>query len=126
MEEIKVGEYVRTREGYIAKVKEINDKVKRYWFDNSILRISGICCYDLDFEPANNYIVKHSSNIIDLIEKGDYVNGYLVVYDKSSDGYIEIAIGDDTEQGELLENEDIESIVTKEQFNQMKYIVGDE
>lgn len=67
MEEIKVNEYLRTKEGYIARVKEIDNKAQVYWFDNCILKISGICCYDLHFE-ATNYISKHSPNIIELIE----------------------------------------------------------
>ena len=62
MEEIKVGEYVRTRDG-ICKLLEID---KEYMW----------CGYvDKPFWLRLDNIVKHSFNIIDLIEEGDYVNG---------------------------------------------------
>lgn len=52
MEEIKVGEYVRTKQGYIHK-----DMI--WW-------------RDLAWIPEKD-ITKHSNNIIDLIKVGDYV-----------------------------------------------------
>lgn len=52
---------------------------------------------------------------------GDYVNGYKVIA-KSDDEYIEI-LTDDIEQGELLTQEDIETILTKEQYMQNCYTV---
>jgi len=67
-------------------------------------------------------VIKASYNIIDLIEAGDYVNGhkilgnnnYKIFYYECYDGEIG------------LEDIDIKSIVTKEQFNKVKYELGDE
>ena len=61
-------------------------------------------------------IVKHSKNIIDLIEEGDYVNGkYVEKIEQYKSGKSIIAlIG-------IIENEDIKSIVTKEQIKQIEY-----
>jgi len=128
MEEIKANEYVRTKEGYIARVKEIDNKAQAYWFDNCILKISGICCYDLHFE-ATNYIVKHSPNIIDLIECGDYVNGYKVSFiaqDCAKFVQCDYPVETGTANHYKFYKESIKDVVTKEQFEQMKYIVGDE
>lgn len=59
-------------------------------------------------------IVKHSKNIIDLIEVGDYVNRYPVVEVDAFKDWVDI--GD-----EVLRERDIKSIVTKEQFASMEY-----
>ena len=77
--EIKVGEFIRTNQGHIGKLKRIeldkDDKgLKWYVFDHKEFEINII-----KEEYINKpYIVKHSSNLIDLIQCGDYVNGYPV------------------------------------------------
>lgn len=66
-----------------------------------------------------------SFNKIDLIQIGDYVNGYKVVKtDNSIDGhkYITTEAYYKINYGNIFESE-IESIVTKEQFNSMAYKV---
>ena len=69
-------------------------------------------------------IIKSSPNIIDLIEKFDLVNGHLVIckmYENEKDiPTIVKCVGD-----YYFKEEDIKSIVTKEQFESMKYEVGD-
>lgn len=57
MEEIKIGEYIRTEEGEIFKA--IEEEVDYYNFELNKLNPKEI------FNP----IVKHSPNIIDLIEE---------------------------------------------------------
>lgn len=104
---IEVGEYVRSKIGSIGKVTKIEEN--KFLYENKTL-----------ITWAGN-VVKHSKNIIDLIEVGDYVNGYKVIA-KSDDEYIEI-LTDDIEQGELLTQEDIETILTKEQYMQNCYTV---
>ena len=101
MEEIKVGEYVRTKGGCIFKATE-------YWLGE---------CYS---DRVN--IKKHSPNIINLIEEDDYVNGKLIhkVDIRENSAYIYYG------NGKIFCDYQIKDIVTKEQFNQMKYIVGDE
>lgn len=64
---------------------------------------------------------KFYDNIIDLIEPGDYVNGYKVTY---IDDHNKILRVDGFSWGtNIIENEDIKSIVTKEQFESIKYEV---
>ena len=98
-DEIKVGEYVRTKSGTIIKVTKTNIVGKYYY-----LAIQ-----------ENRKIVKHSSNIIDLIEVGDYVNGEYV--SKVTENYI--TIGRITYGINDLKG--INSIVTKEMFKSVEY-----
>ena len=65
-------------------------------------------------------ILKASHNIIDLIEEGDYVNGYKAKKDEMGELYYHKTVG-----YELIEYCEIETIVTKEQFEQMQYKVGE-
>ena len=62
-------------------------------------------------------ILKHSENIIDLIEVGDYVNSELITQAK-----YDLFINSDFKE-KYAKN--IKSIVTKEQFEIIKYKVGD-
>ena len=128
MEEIKVGEYVRTIDGYIEKVTEI---------DNNYVYSDGILSYQFqgDVEIPNSYeekskIVKHSPNIIDLVQEGDIIEWYSEIYI----GYYGIneiinrfgSIGVYAEEFDAvidLKNLTIKSVVTKEMFNQVKYEV---
>ena len=66
-------------------------------------------------------ILKHSFNIIDLIEKGDYVNGFEV---SRKDGDVVVVL-DFFGQTRGIESKNIKSIVTKEQFESMSYKIGD-
>lgn len=108
--DIEVNEYVRTKKGAVGKLIEIDKKATAYYLDC-------LKCVSL------KNIVKHSKQLIDLIEIGDYVNGHLVEEVRIScfDSSIfvhEYAI-------ELHEN-DIKTILTKEQFEANCYKVGGE
>lgn len=102
--ELKEGMFVRTNEGIITKIIEI-DKDGFERFDKLV-----------DF--TNYEITKASYNIIDLIEVGDYVNGYRVKQDEEGKLYYHKIIGYD-----LLEKCNIKSIVTKEMFANAEYKV---
>lgn len=78
-----------------------------------------------------NNILKSSSNIIDLIDKGDLVNGYIIV-DKIVDPIsnrtkliTEHNIYNWQGDGSLLQfyNEDIETVLTKEKISDENYMV---
>ena len=125
MEEIKVGEYVRTKNGYIEKVTET---------DNNYVYSDGILSYQFqgDVEIPNSYeekskIVKHSENIIDLIEVDDYVNGSKVIYicESQYGGERIIYIGGFGIPKKIYANM-IKSIVTYEQFDSVEYKIGGE
>lgn len=107
---LEVGMYCRTLNG-IVKIDKIKDSIM------------------IDTKGKTHFgdFIKASYNIIDLIEVGDYINGYMVEnIDAGLNGdIIEIATGTNYFQSPSLHNEDIKSIVTKEQFEQMAYKVGD-
>ena len=65
---IEVGEYVRTKKGKIDKVTNDNCYMPQY------IECKKSLLYKED-------IIKHSKNIIDLIEVGDYVNGHKIIMD---------------------------------------------
>ena len=78
--EIEIGEYVRTSDGKIGKFiriefDEVDESLKWYVF-------LGKDKFGIEREiyRLKPYIVAHSKNIIDLIEKGDFVNGYYCKY----------------------------------------------
>lgn len=102
--EIEVNEYIRTKKGAVGKLIEIDKKATAYYLDC-------LKCVSL------KNIVKHSKQLIDLIEVGDYVNGELIT-DKW-----------DTRISSIRSNfseEDIKTILTKESYMANCYKVGGE
>ena len=84
---IQVGEYVRTKNGEIAKIIEVNNYNERLFLvyeDNRVetdYTLDRLVYCDSDYFDhfiPEEIIIKHSFNIIDLIEVGDYVNGYKI------------------------------------------------
>ena len=118
---IEVNEYVRTNSGLIFKVNEItyDEEYKDYLYKESFLLV--------DWKEN---IVKHSKQLIDLIEIGD------ILKIKISEEWVEkqdtikfIVVGQTytiTEIKECLENGlfKIIQILTKEQFETNCYKVG--
>lgn len=108
---LEVGMYARTIRGKIFKVNEINVVGKYYYLD---IR-------------KERKIVKADYDIIDLIKTEDYVNGYPVTAILSSDNKVyEIQVKRPNNRNgvwieRIRKNEDIKSIVTKEQFESIKY-----
>lgn len=123
---IEVGEYVRIDKDHriialgIAKVvKTINETI--YVKNN----------FELPITIDKNSISKHSKNIIDLIEVGDYVNGREVKHIAMFEGfpdYPKLIFVDEKHlvPGETAENKDIETILTKEQYMANCYKIGGE
>lgn len=127
--DIEVGEYVRTKDGIIAQIKSIDYEADIYRFDRII--------YINDFEMKNDVlynnemfkkvIARHSKELIDLIDKDDYVNGYKVIKlkDGFANGTMEIVLSNNT----IIyrhHSEDIETILTKENYMANCYKVGGE
>lgn len=124
--EIEIGEYGRTNKGKIFIFAWlVNSDGKRY--TNKVLLGNG-----KTFENKFYYfddgeeIVKHSKNIIDLIEKDDYINGEKV---------IDIFNPEFLSFGELpyiltknnkYEEQDIKTILTKEQMQSIEYKVEED
>lgn len=104
MEEIKVGEYVRTNSGLIDKCETADiDKITNAW----VMDFSGIKA--------------HSFNLIDLIEVRDFVNGYKVIEINKEEKYV---VADNKDYGEhCIYDTEIKTILTKEQYKRDCYKV---
>lgn len=146
-DKIEVNEYVRTKDGLIEKIKKFiphYTKGKREGQEveeNYLLMGKEQCkfiesidyrippCYpsDEEWEKIKKYIVKHSKNLIDLIEVGDIVNGMEVldIY-KPRDLWEPIEIRVDSRYTNFILAEDIKTVLTKESYMANCYKVGGE
>ena len=106
METLSVGMYVKTLNG-IVKIDKIQDNVME------------------DTKGHLHYgdFIKASYNIIDLIEKNDYINGSWV--NEIVDGKPIHKDYNDPFYSFGWENDDIKSVITHEQMEQMAYKVGE-
>lgn len=112
---LKVGDYVRIKNGIIDKISDI-DVGKNYYH---IHLYNELDCY----AHTKDEIIKSSPNIIDLIEVGDYVNGYKIINRNKCTLYIEDYADEDSYL--YISQQNIKSIVTKEQFESCMYKVGE-
>lgn len=127
MEEIKVNDFVRTKQGYIAKCVEVDEDGDYYTFDEFVQENYGDK-YSSLYERELEDIVKHSSNIKDLIQVGDII--IYTINCKIAD--IDI-VKEHTDARTLkktlrvglwsLEQVNIKQILTKEQFERKSYRV---
>lgn len=126
--DIEVGDYVRTNDGLIFKI--FTKTKTTYGFcgltDSSNKKYSTYTygkgnCIDNNIKGK---IVKHSKNIIDLIEVGDFVNGNIVTDKYLFAGEMPVVetSGVETNAKCLCEG-DIREILTKEQYLQNCYTV---
>lgn len=121
---IEVGELARTTDGIIGIIENYDNG--EYWIRHSDIDI---------WKCSEDYIVKHSKNIIDLIEVGDLVNGYkvLAIADSIYENSKRILIYRDTREekwiyiqeydGKLHTQDDIVEILTHEQYQANCYTV---
>lgn len=136
---LEVGMYVRTNKVGIKKIYKIDNNKTKYKYLYKLKNQDGDGCIDLGVLCEDD-IVKFSYNIIDILEKGDYVNGVEIteIYEKGDsfrgnrnyifkEKIIEVA-NDNYETipvEALFTNNGIETIVTKEQFENMEYRIGE-
>ena len=122
---IKIGDYVRTKNYGIKKVLDIYNENKIELDKKNAFGILGVC------ESIENIIGNPSNNVLQLIQIGDYINGSRVIKIQNVENYpdllnvkIEKA---DFRYGvcETIFEKDIKSILTKEQFESMEYKVGE-
>lgn len=111
MEKIEINEYIRTTDG-IKKIIKVNEGSNATYYGKYIV--------EPKYKGSNSInaknIIKHSFNIIDLIQEGDYVNGQKVVGVSNVSGWI------DTKE-DVIHKGHIKTILTKEQFKAMEYEV---
>lgn len=122
MKELEVGMYAyskHSRDYGIGKIVKIHTN----GFSHQEVEIQ---YKDIKISTRYDYVIG-SHNPIDLIEKRDYVNGYKVVeiikdfkviVDK-----LELNTSDGNYYLKSFTNNQIKNIVTKEQFESMKYII---
>ena len=123
MSKIEINEYVRTNKGRIGKVAEI-----RLGFNKDLQVYQDIYILDNGLWTILDYIVKHSKNLIDLIECGDFVNGYKAIsvdYDVMNDTTecIELDLNSNYKYN-FISIRQIQTILTKEQYMANCYKVG--
>lgn len=109
--EIEIGEYGRTNTGKIFIFAWLVNENGVTYENKVILIEDGRLTKNFYYFDKDEKIVKHSKNIIDLIEEGDYVNGKKVRMNYETGKFRNIP-------------RQIKSIVTKEQFANMEYKVG--
>lgn len=110
---------------YVRLVNDVEDivvinKIANI-FETTILTENDGSIYQGEYTKEN--VVKASYDIIDLIEEGDYVNGYYV--EDVLKTFVNVAVGSNYFQSPTIYEKDIKSIVTKEQFENMAYKVGE-
>ena len=113
-----VNEYLRTRAGFIYKITNI-DKNGVIYLDKKQSVMSK--------QELEDYTVKHSKQLIDLIEIGDFVNGYRVINVINAEPCpsgkcVDIDSSKDSSECTLWE-EDIKTILTHEQMEANQYVV---
>lgn len=113
---IEVGEYVRLKNGKIIKFKKFSTSRYSRYRGTDLRDVKTIIDTKGSHFKYDN-ILKHSKNIIDLIEVGDYVNGNEVLWVNKKIVHCEARDTID------YMTEDIKSIVTKEMFASMEYKV---
>ena len=119
MSKLEVGMYVRGK--YYTCRGKIGKIVKNYNGDLEIAYQDGLLKTTVSSFIDDNYDINGkqyvaSYNIIDLIEVGDYVNGFPVIHKENDILKCGLLV-------QFKENE-IKSIVTKEQFEAMTYKVS--
>lgn len=120
-DKIEVNEYVRTDYGEIHKVVHIIEDDDVGW---------NYCRYENTRGDFQMSIAKHSKQLIDLIEVGDFVNGYKVIsvdYDVMNDTTecIELDLNSNY-QYNFISIRQIQTILTKESYMANCYKVGGE
>lgn len=120
MNKLEAGIFIRTDDGKINKFKRYITDKKR------------VCETDMYARLAVDNIVKASFDIIDLIEVGDYVNGYKVSRitgtrwdDNDLHCYCDYCQDQETLKWIMIAEKDIKTVVTKEQFESVSYRIGE-
>lgn len=127
---LEVGMYIRTKycgicdEIAIRKIIKI-DKINNNWFYID----KNVCDIYKDYTNKLNTVnvEKASFNIIDILEVGDYVNGYKIGYIDDCKGAMREFYYDYENSNEDVGHweEEIKSVITHEQIEQISYRIGE-
>lgn len=129
---LELNEYIRTKGGIIAKVIGVQSGgIEKYYFDKEVIDNFK----ELTQIGTENVVLKHSFNIIDLIEIEDLVSVIdgdttavcevigTEIRDKNFRKTNEIGVRYMSDEIDIIPLKRIKSIVTKEQFQAMEYEV---
>ena len=114
---LEVGQFARLKSGYICKIINVNDFREpnmKYGVEANYLK-------DVMF-IGDDDVVKASYNIIDILEEGDYVNGHRV---EEINFENEEIFTDSEYYCGVVEFNDVKSVITHNQMEQMAYKVGE-
>ena len=122
---LELNEYIRTKGGIIAKVIGVQSGgIEKYYFDKEVIDNFK----ELTQIGTENVVLKHSFNIIDLIEEGDFVNRLeieKIIEPTQYTNYKKTLYCSESEglyKGVFFNN-DIKSVITHEQMEAMEYEV---
>ena len=124
---LEAGMWVRTTYGRIYKIEKVETKKVYYscnplelqWQDREfVYSKSGMEC-ETAISKASHSLLGNDEEPC-LIEVGDYVNGERVINIMKKHKYLEVS-----DEEIIIDEKDIKTIVTKEQFEQMQYKVVD-
>lgn len=123
---IEVGEYVRLKNGLIGQFYNIEEG----YDGNTQVNFEEFGYEYEDIEQFYEDIKVHSKIISEIVEVGDYVNGYKVIsidYDVIDDKTecIELDLNNNY-QYNFISARQIKTILTKEQFSSIEYKVESE
>lgn len=121
---IKVGDYIRIKNGGIRKIDRISEGREKTVFGKYGLDIPYNNCNCV----AEKKIEAHSEDIIDLIKIGDFVNGKPIEQILEINGTKCVIVNSKECKGSVLDrylfrNEEILNVVTREEFNFIMYNV---
>ena len=131
---LEVGMYVRTKRKGIAKIDEIiddgvityEDDLGREWEEKTgrkVIRYIGKDGWNSGLDEKK--ILKASYNITDILEVGDYVNGYPICEIVEYENDTRAIVIDDDNKAIIWDKQGIKSVITHEQMEQMAYKVGE-
>lgn len=117
----KIGQYIRTKDGFIAKIIQYDEDIDYLFCDSVIYKD-----YDKYLDniiSSNIKIIDISRDIFNLLKVGDYVNGFRIV--RSGDLINNIMQKEKSfilSNGTVInKNYKIKTIVTKRRFDNIKY-----
>lgn len=122
--ELCKGMYVRTKKRTLQppQIARIRNMSKDSGYKNQYyIELDKNLIPSYEYHIYEEDILKASYNLIDLIEVGDYVNGYYV--EDIGKTFVNVATGSNYFQNPTIYEDDIKSIVTKEAFSSVEYRV---
>lgn len=118
---LEVDMFVRTKDGFIAKIKEIKANERLHLYLKTIYTDN----FHMDM-VLEDEILKASHNIIDLIEENDYIRIVTsAFYEPVYYSYGKLVIRDDIDISKYT-NKFIAEVITHEQMKSMSYRVEGE